>query len=109
MVGRPACTLPGREPPTTTMSDWTTDAADAIDRTVALIRERTVEPAQAITRAVVYGLLAALVAIPALVLAVIMLFRLLVIAWQGYAWAAWVTLGGIFVLAGLFVWSKRNS
>jgi hypothetical protein len=90
------------------MSDWTTDAADAIDRTVALVRERTVEPAQAITRAVVYGLLAGIILVPALVLASIGAFRGLVLAYQGYVWAAWCTLGGILVLAGWFCWSKRK-
>jgi hypothetical protein len=90
------------------MSDWTTDAADAIDRSIALVRERTVEPAQAITRAVVYGLLAGIIVLPALVLATIGAFRGLVLAYQGHVWAAWCTLGGIFVIAGAFSWSKRN-
>jgi hypothetical protein len=90
------------------MSDWTTDAADAIDRTIALVRERTVEPAQAITRAVVFGLLAGIIILPALVLATIGAFRGLVLAYQGYVWAAWCTLGGIFVIIGAFCWNKRN-
>ena len=34
------------------MSDWTTDAANAIDNAVGLVRERTVEPVQAVVRAV---------------------------------------------------------
>ena len=46
------------------MSDWTTDAADAIDRAVALARERTVEPAHSAAKAVTYGLLAALLVMP---------------------------------------------
>jgi hypothetical protein len=90
------------------MSDWTTDAADAIDRTVALVRERTVEPAQAITRAVVFGLLAALIGIPVVVLGMIGAFRALVELEQDYVWAAWCTLGGIFFVIGLFLFSKRN-
>ena len=90
------------------MSDWTTDATDTIERTVTMLRERTVEPVQAVTRAVVYGLLAALVGLPALVLTTIGAFRGLVLLEQGYTWAAWVTLGGIFVLAGAFLWTKRN-
>ena len=32
------------------MSDWTTDAADAIDNAVGLVRERTVEPVLSIAR-----------------------------------------------------------
>ena len=90
------------------MSDWTTDAADAIDKTVSLVRERTVEPVQAIARALTYTILAVLLLIPAVTLAAIALFRLLVIAAQGEVWAPWCVLGGIFVVAGWFCWSKRN-
>jgi hypothetical protein len=90
------------------MSDWTTDAANAIDNAVGLVRERTVEPVQGVARAVVYGLLAALVLIPALVLLTIAVFRLLTIAFDGHVWASWCVLGGIFVVAGWFCWSRRN-
>ena len=90
------------------MSDWTTEATDLVERTVAMVRDRTVEPARTVTRVVVYGLLAALIALPALVLLTIGAFRGLVLAEQGYTWAAWVTLGGIFVLGGAFCWTRRN-
>jgi hypothetical protein len=90
------------------VSDWTTEATDLVERTVAMVRDRTVEPARTATRVVVYGLLAALIALPALVLLTIGAFRGLVLAEQGYTWAAWVTLGGIFVLGGAFCWTKRN-
>jgi hypothetical protein len=90
------------------VSDWTTEATDLVERTVAMVRDRTVEPARTVTRVVVYGLLAALIALPALVLLTIGAFRGLVLAEQGYTWAAWVTLGGIFVLGGAFCWTKRN-
>jgi hypothetical protein len=90
------------------VSDWTTEATDVIERTVATVRDRTVEPARAITRAIVYGVLAALIAVPAVVMLTLGAFRGLVLLEQGYTWAAWVTLGGIFVLAGWFCWTKRN-
>ena len=91
------------------MTDWTTDAADAIERAVALARDRTVEPVRAATRAAVYGLLAALLVLPAAVLALAGVFRGLVELYQGEVWAAWCTLGGIFVLLGGFLWAKRNA
>ena len=47
------------------MSDWTTDAADAIENAVALVRDRTVEPARTASKYVVYGLLAVLLVLPA--------------------------------------------
>jgi hypothetical protein len=102
---------PGRaadERQRTRVSDWTTEATDVIERTVAMVRDRTVEPAHAVTRVLVYGLLAALVALPAVVMLTLGAFRGLVLLEQGYPWAAWVTLGGIFVLAGAFSWTKRN-
>jgi len=91
------------------MSDWTTDAANAIDNAVGLVRERTVEPIQAVVRALTYGLLAVLVLIPALTLLTIAAFRLLTIAARGHVWAPWSGIGGIFVVAGWFCWSKRKA
>ncbi len=57
------------------MSDWTTEATDVIERSVALVRDRTVEPARVATKAIVYGVLAVLAALPAIVLATIGAFR----------------------------------
>jgi len=90
------------------MSDWTTDAADAIDNAIGLVRERTVEPVQAVARAVTYGVLATLVLLPALTFSTIGVFRLLTIAARGHVWIPWCGIGGIFVLFGCWLWSKRN-
>jgi hypothetical protein len=93
------------------MSDWTTDAADAIERGVQYVREKTVEPVHSLTKAVVYGTLAALILVPAAVLFMIMLFRLCVFLCGGYVWAAWCLMGGIFMVSGWFLWAlaKRNA
>ena len=72
-------------------------------------RERTVDPARTATKLAIYGVLAALIAIPALVLLVIGLFRGLVLLYQGEVWAAWLTVGGIFVVAGALLWARRHS
>ncbi len=90
------------------MTDWTTDATDAIDKAVATVRERTVEPAQSIVKGVVFGLLAALLLVPAAVLLAIMVFRLLVIAAQGEVWAVWLGIGVVLVGLGVLVFSKRT-
>jgi hypothetical protein len=91
------------------MADWTTEATDAIERAVTTVRDKTVEPAQAISKVVVFGLLAALIAVPALLILAIGAFRGLVLIYQGEVWAAWLTLGGICVIAGAFCWSKRTA
>jgi ATP/ADP translocase len=91
------------------MSDWTIDAADAIDKAIATARDKTVVPARAASKAIVFGLLAVLLVLPAVVLLVVALFRALTELYQGEVWASWLTLGGIFVLLGAFLWVKRNA
>src|SRR6202022_2918145 len=88
------------------MSDWTSEAADTVERVVTTVRDRTVVPVQSAARAVVYGLLAAFFVITALLLLAIMVFRLLSIALP--VWAAWLIVGGISVIAGGFCWSRRS-
>ena len=56
--------------------DWTTDAVDNIERVVATVRDRTVRPAQNVTRAIVFGLLTAFFVLTALTIVSIGLFRL---------------------------------
>jgi hypothetical protein len=73
-----------------------------------LVRERTVEPVRSVARVVIYGLLAALILIAAFSMTIIAAFLLLSIATHNNAWAAWLILGGIFVLAGAFVWTLRS-
>ena len=88
------------------MSDWTTQTADTIEKTVVAVRDRTVEPAQRATNAVVFGTLAACCVFTALLLAAVALFRVLTIAVP--VWAAWMILGGIFILGGVFCWTRRT-
>ena len=93
------------------MSDWTTDAADAIDKrrrdSCANARSSRRRRSPAV---VVYGLLAALLVASrrraARRSASFRGARRSID--QGDVWAAWLTLGGIFVLAGAFCWTKRN-
>lgn len=87
------------------MSTWTSQAADAIEKTVSTVRDRTVEPANKAAKALVYGVFAVCCVITALLLLTIVTFRAL-----NYAipvWASWMVLGGIFIIVGLFLWSRR--
>jgi hypothetical protein len=90
-------------------TDWTTDATDAVERVVATVRDKTVVPAKSISRVIIYGLLAGLVVVPAVILLIIGAFRGLVLLYQGEVWAAWLTLGGICVIAGAFCWNRRTA
>jgi protein-S-isoprenylcysteine O-methyltransferase Ste14 len=81
--------------------------ADRIDEVVAKVRANTSERLVGVARLVVFGLLAAVMGVTALVLLVILFFRLLADI-PGPVWIPYVGLGAIFVLFGLFCWSKRT-
>jgi hypothetical protein len=87
-------------------ADWTTQAADAIEHAVAAVRDKTVVPAEKATRAVVFGLLASFFVLTAVTLLVIGAFRGLVVL-TGEVWIAYLVVGGILVLGGVFCWSRR--
>ncbi len=89
------------------MSDWTTQAADAVEKAVVLVRDKTVVPARQGVKAVVYGLLTAFFALTAFMLVTVLVFRVLVIFLP--VWGAWMVVGGIFLLAGGFCWTRRTT
>jgi hypothetical protein len=89
------------------VADWTTDAVDALEQAVGLVRDRTVVPAQKASRAVVSGLLVSFFVIVAVFLLAIALFRVLVVL-VDEVWLAYLILGGIFVIAGAFCWTLRS-
>jgi di/tricarboxylate transporter len=91
------------------MSDWTTEAAGRIEEAVGLVRDKAVVPAQNATKAVVYGLLAALFVIPAVILLSIGIFRMVDVYLPGGTWGTWFLFGGIFVVGGAFCWMQRSS
>jgi hypothetical protein len=88
------------------VSDWTTQAADAVEKGVVLVRDKTVVPAQQGVRYVVYGFLTAFFALTAFMLVTILGFRVLVIVVP--VWAAWLIIGGIFLIGGGFCWTRRS-
>ena len=89
------------------MSDWSTDAVDALEHAVGLVRDKTVVPAQKASRAVVSGLLVAFFVLVAVIMVAIALFRVLVVL-VDEVWLAYLILGGIFVIAGVFLWALRS-
>jgi hypothetical protein len=88
--------------------DWAAQTADSIDRVIGSVRSKTTEPIERVGRLVVYGLLAAIVGLAALVLFSVGLVRALDVAIPGEVWSAHLVAGGIFTLAGLFLWRKRR-
>lgn len=89
--------------------DWAADTADRIDQLVDAIRSRTSDKLVGLARLVVYGLLAAVMAVMALILLVIAAVRLLDAYLPRGVWLPYLLLGAILVVAGLLLWSKRTA
>jgi len=91
-----------------TGDDWAAQTADTIERVVGSVRGKTTEPLERVARILVYGLVASILGVAALVLLAILLVRVLDIAIPGDVWSAYVVTGGIFLVAGLLLWRKRS-
>jgi hypothetical protein len=89
--------------------DWAAQTADTIERAVGSVRGKTAEPVERVARLLVYGLVAAIVGVAALVLLSIALVRALDVAIPGEVWSAHAVTGGIFTVLGLFLWRKRTA
>ncbi len=94
--------------------DWPAQATDTIVRTVGRVRDKTTGPAVTAARGVVYGLLAGVLGIAALVLIAIAAVRFIdsylpdAVVGETHTWAAHLLVGGVFTLAGLLLWSRRK-
>ena len=90
--------------------DWTVQAADTIERVVVGIRDKTAVPLTTVARALVYGLLAAVMGLSVLILVIIGSVRALnAYVTQDEVWASYLLIGGIFTLAGALTLRKATS
>ena len=90
--------------------DWTVQAADTIERVVAGIRDKTAVPLTTVARALVYGLLVAVMGLSVLILVIIGAVRALnAYVTQGEVWASYLLIGGIFTLGGALTLRKATS
>jgi hypothetical protein len=89
-------------------SDWAKQTTDTIERVVGAVRAKTTGPLIKVARAVVYGTLAAIVGIAAIVLLAIVAVRVLDLL-PGGVWVAHLITGSVFSLAGLLLWRKRTA
>src|SRR5882672_9035603 len=88
--------------------DWAARTADSIERVVTTIRDRTTRPLLVAGRAIVFGLLAAVAGIAAVVLLSIIIVRVLVIL-TDRAWLADLILGAFFVIVGFVLLRLRRT
>jgi hypothetical protein len=91
-----------------TGGDWGAQTADTIERVVGSVRGKTADPIEKVARVLVYGLVAGILGVAALVLLAVLLVRAIDVAIPGEVWPAHLIVGGIFTLAGAFLWRKRS-
>jgi len=87
---------------------WSARAADDVERLVGTVRDKATGPVLRAVRAMVFGLLAAVLLIITLVLVTIAFVRVLDLL-PGGIWVAYLITGLVFLLLGFWVWSKRTS
>lgn len=94
-------------------SDWATDVAGRIDSLVGSVRDKTTVPASTAARAVVYGLIIAVLGAALGILVVIGLIRFLDL-WLGLhpmsrrVWVVDAIGSAIFLLGGMLCWRRRR-
>jgi uncharacterized BrkB/YihY/UPF0761 family membrane protein len=95
--------------------DWPSQAADAIERAVGSVRDKTTGPLLKLAKGVVYGTFAALVGVTALVIAVIGAIHALdnylpdSVFGERHMWAVHLIVGLVFVVSGGILWSRRRA
>jgi hypothetical protein len=90
--------------------DWPAQATETVETVIVAVRDKSVKPLTLLARAIVYGLVASAVALIVLSLSSVGVLRLLdIYVFPGRVWASYTLLGGIFTLAGLFLWTLRRS
>jgi len=94
--------------------NWANDLAATIERIVGTVREKATTPIVHLTRALVYGLIAAFLGVFALGLFIVMATRGIQILldvfleWPRAVYASYLIVGGILCLAGLVVLRTRR-
>jgi hypothetical protein len=95
--------------------NWANDLAATVERVVGTVRDKATTPIVHLTRALVYGLIAAFLGVFALGLLLVMATRGIqslldvFLEWPRAVYASYLIVGGILCLAGLVVLRTRRA
>lgn len=91
-------------------SEWPAKVAQGVEDVVGVVHDRVVRPLLIAGRAIVFGLVAAAMALVLCALLAIVAIRVLdVYAFGHRVWPADALIGAVLVAGGAFAWSKRSS
>jgi hypothetical protein len=89
--------------------EWTNKALDTVDLVVNTLHDKVVRPAVVGARAVVFGVIIAVVGLTISVLLSVGFIRLTTVyLFDHRVWISYLALGAIFCSAGAFAYSKRG-
>jgi hypothetical protein len=95
--------------------NWADDTTDTVVRIVGTVRDKTTKPLILAARGLVFGLIALFLGLFALILVLITLTRGIQAGLDGVfdhersVYVSYLAVGGIFCLAALFLFKKRNA
>lgn len=88
------------------LEEFPSKLTEFLERATSKVRSMTVDRAERVVKIVSLGMITVMLALAALVLLGLAAFNALAAATDGTA--AFAILGGVFVLAGALVWSRRK-
>lgn len=94
---------------TDSAQNWADQVADLVVETVDKVRDKTVIPAQKASRGVAYGVAIPFLAIPAVIMFLVLLVRIMDKALPGDVWLVYALLALVFIPAGIVVWLAKYS
>jgi hypothetical protein len=89
-------------------ADWTDQVADLVVDSVDKVRARTTGPVLNVAHASVYGIVAAIIAVPVVIAALAGLVKLLNWIVPGDVWIAYLIVAVLMWLVGWVLWSRRE-
>jgi vacuolar-type H+-ATPase subunit I/STV1 len=90
-------------------ADWTKDLLDRLDHYIDVVRSNTTDRLVKVARVLVFGVIAMILGSMAGIIALITLIRLLDIVLPREVWLPYMVLGAIFLVIGMFAWSKKTA
>ncbi len=92
------------------MAEWPAKVANAVEGLAETVRSKAVHPLETVARAIVFGVIVASVGLMLLIFMAVGTIRVLnVYLFAGQEWASYLIVGGIFVLAGAFLSSRKRA
>ncbi len=93
---------------TPSSDDWISTLLGKLEKGVELVRDTATNRVITIMRSVMYGVMALIIGLFALMLLAVMIVRLLVVATGHRTWLAHGITGLVFLIAGLFILRLRH-